>query len=346
MITSFGIIGGNVNIFQSRHARAEEARKKRHAAQQEHQEREKRAKTTSSTEYVPIIPSVSSPNVLLNYDITQIPLQSIVSLCMTVLQTVPLDVMNERVSILPSQGVTLAVTRPGFTRSSTPPYPPPPEAPAIIKNPKYRREEDIKKEAHVQAKSEPTEPMIKQEPQVIDSDEEMDENYVTKYKDEYDMDNSSVKEEEEQDDKPKVEVLASVEERASQSLKMKPYALEEPAHLDESEKKLFIKMSIQRILENMTMYQSLTSHHADRKLLADAANSTLSDANSDQSTWFLLVAKLMTKGLDIRKIDDGEVEIIHTEDDKKQVMDVDTDTSINDIKELLLNYITEDLPQR
>lgn len=105
LIQAFGSIGGNVAMFQSRQSRqatAEESKRsaaKRAAAQQqeaEQQRREKRAKT----EYVPIIPSASSQNILANYDITQIPPSAIATLCMTVLQTVPLEVMQQRLSMV------------------------------------------------------------------------------------------------------------------------------------------------------------------------------------------------------------------------------------------------------
>lgn len=339
MITSFGIIGGNPAIFQSRQARAEEARKKRQAAQHhDQQEREKRARTSSSAEYVPIIPSASSHNVLQNYDITQIPLQGIVSLCMTVLQTVPLEVMSERVSILPPEGVTLAVRRPGFQRSSTPPYPPPIDAPTYIKSSKYRREgEDIKTEG-------PEDVPIKQEVSpVIDSDDDMIDSYVPPSKMEYELIDVDLKEEE---DRPKVEVLPSAEERASQSLKMKPYELEEQAQMSNSEKKLFIKMAVERVFKNMAMY--LNSRHTDRKTLTDSTATTVSpasDVSSDQNRWFSIIAKLVTKGIDIEP-DHEQEDQTEMEDNKDTVMDIDSEDTVSDIKDMLIDFIAEDLPQR
>jgi hypothetical protein len=106
LITAFGSIGGNVAMFQSRQSRAEESRRLKRAAasqQQHHEHAEKRVKT----EYVPVIPPASSPNILVNYDITQIPLSAIVNLCMAVLQTVPLEVMQERVSIVSKKYIYL-----------------------------------------------------------------------------------------------------------------------------------------------------------------------------------------------------------------------------------------------
>ncbi|KAG2232202.1 hypothetical protein INT48_003892 [Thamnidium elegans] len=140
MITAFGSIGGNVAMFQSRQRGGDESRRSKRT----HQETDRaHAEKKVKTEYVPIIPSSTSPNILANYDITQIPLNSIVNLCMTVLQTVPLEVMSERVSLLPAEGVTLAVTRKEFVRSTTPPYPPPPEQPQYNTNQLFKTEDAI-----------------------------------------------------------------------------------------------------------------------------------------------------------------------------------------------------------
>lgn len=75
-----------------------ETRRQKRLAVQEETATQKKARL--SEPYTPVIPSASSPHLLANYDITQIPPAAIVHLCMTVLQTVPLEVMTERVAMV------------------------------------------------------------------------------------------------------------------------------------------------------------------------------------------------------------------------------------------------------
>ncbi|KAL9538666.1 hypothetical protein MBANPS3_010760 [Mucor bainieri] len=360
LIAAFGSIGGNVAIFQ-RHQRAEESRRQKRAAlQQQHDaEREKRART--STEYVLPPPS---PNVLANYDITQIPLHGIVSLCMQVLQAVPIEVMSERVALLPAEGVRLAVTRPGFVRSTTPPYPPPPHQPQFNTNPRFKTEEQKIKMEHAASAA----AQIKSESKA-DSDEEMDEAVAQPL--------AVAAHEQMQEDKPKVQVLASVEERASQALRMQPYELAKETHLSDSDKKAMLKMSIQRILQAEKAFQSTTVFSdTTRKAIANdttTANSSSSSSSStalastststaavpatstlssqSQNIWLLLVAKLITRGTNMhymptefkREQDTDMAEATEEQDDKKRVIMEDTEA---DLRELLLDFIIEDFASR
>ncbi|CEP17304.1 hypothetical protein [Parasitella parasitica] len=356
LISAFGSIGGNVAMFQ-RHQRAEESRRQKRAAQQQQHdiEREKRARPT---EYVPIIPP-PTPNILANYDITQIPLKGIVDLCMTVLQTVPLEVMSERVSLLPPEGVTLAVTRPGFVRSTTPPYPPPPDQPQYNTNPRFKTEEQKarqEEEARRQVKLENR----------LDSDEEMGDSMSAPQPVVYEQD---VPEE-----KPKVQVLASVEERASQSLRMQPYELAKQNNLGQSDKIAMLKMAVQRILQAGKTFQSNvilsdttkkafsngTTTAALPAAAAEASTSTLAAASSthlshSQHFWLLLVAKLITRGTNMHYMpvefkreqqDDDEdttIEPAEEDDDKKMIMTEDTNA---DLRELLIDFVAEDFAAR
>ncbi|KAI7897680.1 uncharacterized protein BX663DRAFT_463206 [Cokeromyces recurvatus] len=325
LIAAFGSIGGNVAMFQNRHARSDEARRQKRVAQQQHDaEREKRARIT--TEYV--IPS--GPNVLANYDITQIPLESIVNLCMSVLQNVSIEVMRERVRQLPAEGVTLAVTRPGFVRSTTPPYPPPPEQPQFIRDPRFKYENEMKEE-----------PSIKTED---DSDEDMMDHFESKpppIKEE-----GEEKEEEEkehfnfvEEKKPKVEILSSVEERASQALQMKPYALTTSTSLSEAEKIEMIEMSIERILYAEGAFQV---YDHDRK----ATNSTsvtnaVTTINTAKNIWLMLIAKLMTQNRTNNYSSAENNEDTLTDDKELNVSMVDTK-----LKEMLLDFVIGNIGQR
>lgn len=92
----FASIGGNLAMFQN-NRRDESRRQKRQVHHEEERRIEKKAKLEP---YTPMIPPANAPNILANYDITQIPVSAIVNLCMTVLQTVPLEVMTERVAMV------------------------------------------------------------------------------------------------------------------------------------------------------------------------------------------------------------------------------------------------------
>ncbi|CEI94189.1 hypothetical protein RMCBS344292_08407 [Rhizopus microsporus] len=250
LMQGFASIGGNLAMFQN-NRRDESRRQKRQVHHEEERRIEKKAKLEP---YTPMIPPANAPNILANYDITQIPVSAIVNLCMTVLQTVPLEVMTERVAMLPREGVTLAVTRPGFVRSTTPPYPPPPDQPETIHHPRIKREE------------------VKEE---IDSDEEMVD--VPPLPQPVKIE--PIKEEK----KPKVEVLASAEERASQALKMQPYELvtSKVDTFNDTEKRELLKMTFERMLK---------AEHAFK------SNLTYKDANSKQ-VWCTLISKLVTRGI-------------------------------------------------
>lgn len=332
MITAFGSIGGNVSMFQPRQ------RQKRNAPQQQHDiDREKRTRT----EYTPIIPAANEPNVLANYDITQIPLASLVSLCMTVLQTVPLAVMNERVPLLPAEGVTLAVTRPGFVRSTTPPYPPPPEQPQYNINPQFKYESE--------AKLEPSD----------SEDEEMETPPLVakRFKKEEIIDEAK-------EDKPKVQVLASVEERASQALKMQPYELASEVALTNDEKKTLLKLSIQRILDAEKDFQAhhLLSNENSRKVISEGTATPTASAvvpvvtsptGPAKNIWLLLVSKLITRGTNHKNaivkqetMQAGEEDVMMDEEEnKKLIISANEDTSF-ELKDILLNFIVDNLALR
>ncbi|KAI9481366.1 MAG: hypothetical protein EXX96DRAFT_566437 [Benjaminiella poitrasii] len=336
LIAAFGSIGGNVAMFQSRHSReqrSEESRRQKRVAQQQHDvEREKRARVA---EYVPIIPSATEPNILANYDITQIPLQNIVNLCMTVLQTVPIETMRERVALLPVEGVTLAVTRPGFVRSSTPPYPPSPDHPQFITDSRFKREEDAIKQEPI--KEEKPHPAVKFEP-TDDSDEEMAESFLSRPPP---PPLSPMKDESIEEKKPKVEALPSVEERASQALRMKPYALTEPTSLNDTERNEMLKMSIERILYAEKAFHINDPDHV-RKTVAGNSTSTASTAitvNTAKNIWLMLTAKLITQSTAMNHKKD-ETSADETMEDQPA-----TQIDLN-LKETLLDFIVENLGQR
>ncbi|KAI8988722.1 hypothetical protein BDB01DRAFT_895485 [Pilobolus umbonatus] len=345
LIAAFGSIGGNTAMFQrhSREHRSEEIRRKRAAAASHDTDREKRPK---HSEYIPIIPSSNSRNILEDYDIMQLPLSAVVSLCMTVLQTVPLEVINERINNLPTEGVTLAVTRPHFVRSTTPPYPPPPDQPETIHHPRMKneREEEEKRkrmeeerrkvlkreeeDAMILMKSEVKEEKIKpvkDEPVKIemDSDDEIEQNYRAAIQ--FKPVEEDVPMEE---DKPKVELLASVEERATQALRMKPYALATPTPLVNDDKQQLLKMAIQRILAAESAFQTNTV------VMENGIRKTDNINNSTKSVWMTLITKLVLKS-----INQYETPF----DDESRITNKD---QVDEIKEMLLEFIVANISTR
>lgn len=212
----------------------------------------------------------------------------------------------------------MAATRPGFVRSSTPPYPPPPEQPKYNTNPRYKTETELLETAAV------TPQQVKVKREDIDSDEEMENVFaappIVQFKEETKV----------MEDKPKVQLLASVEERASQALKMKPYELAKQTELSDFEKKELLKMSIQRIFDAESMFQ-MNGISSDKRAITQGENTS--------SVWLLRIVKLITQGIPTTEPKQEEIE---EEDTKMEI----TEDDPNDLKELLLNYILGNLSLR
>jgi hypothetical protein len=164
------------------------------------------------------------------------------------------------------------------------------------------------------------------------------------------------------EEKPKVPVLASVEERASQALKMQPYELAKQTELSDAQKKELLKMSIQRIFHAERVFQSyaIQSDNSARKEITDgsatatAASSAVVSTNPTKNIWLLLVAKLITRGTNMKYKPTNTTSSLsaadNTEEDvnmeENRVALVDTESSANELKELLLDFIVENLLSR
>jgi uncharacterized membrane protein YfbV (UPF0208 family) len=217
----------------------------------------------------------------------------------------------------------LAATRPGFIRSSTPPYPPPPEQPKYNTNPRYKTESEL-----LTAAAAVTPQQVKVKKEDIDSDEEMENVFaappIVQFKEETKI----------IQDKPKVQLLASVEERASQALKMKPYELAKQTELSDFEKKELLKMSIQRIFDAESTFQ-MNGISSDKRAITQGENTS--------SVWLLRIVKLITQGIPTTTTTiEPKEEEIEEEDTKMEI----TEDDPNDLKELLLNYILGNLSLR
>lgn len=125
--------------------------------------------------------------------------------------------------------------------------------------------------------------------------------------------------------------LASVKERASEALRMKPFELPAPKPLTPGETADYIKQSVNRILDAESYLVPKTVDQAATTRAMPVWN------QSAKTVWLLIVSKLLTRGI----IAPGKV---------KSEDDMDTDQPFReistDLKEMLVNFIIEDLPGR
>ncbi|KAI8144483.1 Symplekin tight junction protein C terminal-domain-containing protein [Fennellomyces sp. T-0311] len=301
-ISAFASVGGNPAIFQSRQSRErreneESKRSKRHLAAEHGQEKRSKLshKPSSSS-------SRNGPNPLANFDVTTLPLPIVIEICMAVLQSVPEDLIRERIDTLPPTGLMASSSNSNIktelpTIPVIPPATPPPK----------RQERD--KEPDRQVKR------AKREPIVSDS------KIMTTSK-------SRVP-------------LASVQERASQSLKMQPYELAAPTSLEQSQQMELLKMSVQRIFD--------AEFHLQQKGIVDTSSATTTTRlpawnQPTKTMWQLLVAKLLTRGTTYviaqqQQPSNGDAGV-------KFNMASDEDSNPDRLKDMLVDFIVADLPLR
>jgi hypothetical protein len=123
----------------------------------------------------------------------------------------------------------------------------------------------------------------------VEDIEEEEEKYIQPAimdsKDQIDTNNDIEMAEPTEDVKP---TLPSVEERATQSLKMEPYyeVTSQERELGEDEKKMILKMAIQRILQSEASFQTTENADVTKK-------QSIQHHHSD--IWLSLVAKLFTR---------------------------------------------------
>ena len=154
-------------------------------------------------------------------------------------------------------------------------------------------------------------------------------------------------ESERKEQKPRTEVLASAEERASQALKMQPYELATSNTMSDADKRLLLKMSIERILEAEAAFEANLHAHdnSTRKAIADGTT-TAAVATPSRRVWHLLVAKLMTCGVDHAELTQNDEININKDETKSFTTTDDTENSTFELKTLLLDFIVRDLATR
>ena len=164
--------------------------------------------------------------------------------------------------------------------------------------------------------------------------------------------------------------LASVQERASQSLKMQPYELAAPTTPARDQQLELLKMSLQRIFDAEYYLQpkgseATNSRQPSSSLQSSATTAASSTAISRRSAsnqpfktlWSLLIAKLVTLGTaydvtynnnNINNNDQEEDDIKQEDDTKianmtKAIVD---DSNTDYLKEMLIDFVVADLSSR
>ncbi|KAG2226315.1 hypothetical protein INT45_005987, partial [Circinella minor] len=158
--------------------------------------------------------------------------------------------------------------------------------------------------------------------------------------------------------------LASVQERASQSLKMQPYELAAPKTPARDQQLELLKMSLQRIFDaedylqpkgnESTHGRPSSSNSLQSSAAVTAAAAVARRSASDQpfkTLWSLLIAKLVTLGTayDVPNDNNNNNQQQEEEDDTKITnmtksnMD---DSNPNNLKEMLIDFVVADLSSR
>lgn len=144
--------------------------------------------------------------------------------------------------------------------------------------------------------------------------------------------------------------LPSAQERVIQSLKMQPYALPPPPEFARRQKMEMLKLAVQRILEAEKLsQQNLPIVDTSQEEDGSHRQATVTFSSPIKTTWTLLIAKLIAKGVRIGKsAADGNDE--EKPDSKMDVDDMDDDDpsvlEVDELRDMLLDFIVENLQYR
>ncbi|KAI9302419.1 hypothetical protein BJ944DRAFT_251521 [Cunninghamella echinulata] len=273
LIGAFGTIGGNVAIFQNRRSGGEDSSRRKRTHHPEstsatatpinsNERADKRLRTEKPTSSSPSNSQHTSSNTS-NIDVTLLPLNVVVDLCVAILQNVTSETIEQRINMVPP-----SMLKEEPERSTTPPYPPPesppPESSLTTIQQQQEVEVEVQKDNHIS----------KEESVKMETDDDTATNVHTP--------------------------LASIEERASQSLRIQPYNLADPLPLSNDERKELIKMSIQRLLDMNEPAQITpsTMKNEQQRSVSHIPFHT-SSSLAMKHFWIGLLSKLMTRGLSI-----------------------------------------------
>lgn len=145
--------------------------------------------------------------------------------------------------------------------------------------------------------------------------------------------------------------LPSTQERVSQSFKMQPYALAAPAEFAKRQKMEMLKLAVQRILEAEKLSQQALPiiDPNEEEEVGGQRQAAITFNSPLKTTWTLLVSKLIANSTRAGKsapTSDSEGQ----QDSKMDVDEIDEDDpsslEVDELRDMLLEFIIENLPQR
>ncbi|ORZ11521.1 hypothetical protein BCR42DRAFT_421270 [Absidia repens] len=340
LANAFTAVGGNPSTLQIRpsrsgHDRHDEMRRKRGQVSEGDTERsEKKAKTTDTTfpqmsSYAPSLPTRSEDS---NMDISSIPLNVVVNLCVAVLQNLSVDTLNERFKLLPE-----SMFRPSTVSTQQPPS----FTTSTISTAPAEVEQNAKQLLPPFVKNEPSSATLS------DADLELSKAMM----------NSTG---------ARPPSLASVEERAHQALKMQPYNLADLQSIPDGQRLELLKMSMHRLLDanyfaHQPNHQASTVNNATISAKRSSPQNTSSIPrlptwdSTAKMFWASLISKLFTIGTTNGLAQTKESPLrqhpsLSDQNPDQKSHSVDSDNfekqESDAMKESLLKFILEDFPNR
>ncbi|KAG0189235.1 hypothetical protein DFQ28_003699 [Apophysomyces sp. BC1034] len=130
LINAFGFVGGNTAIFMTRQQRIQEREQRERERREQEEAKRKRVSSANENESDKRQKVAATPeNPIAHFDVTSLPLSSVVEICMAVFSTVSLDTVQDRLGMLPTLD-NQPRNRPSTqTQTSTPTPTPTPIAP-------------------------------------------------------------------------------------------------------------------------------------------------------------------------------------------------------------------------
>jgi hypothetical protein len=348
LINAFGAVGGDAaGMFQSRSQKLKERElreRERRESSEERRSAERNVSKRSLTDptgasaekrqRMGTESNVSQTNLLAGFDLESLPLPMVAEFCLAILQNTTVETLTERLPMVyPAlNAVTTAQTSAApqlESKVATPPQ--------IVgaRSPDMR---GVKIEASssygIRSASTPTGQANTPEPDSVKNE-------------------GAVSTEADSDFKTITAVgrnpLPSAQERVIQSLKMQPYALASPPEFGRRQKIEMLKLAVQRILEaeklsqqNLPIIDTTQDEDASRSQAAVTFNSPL------KTTWILLIAKLVAKGVQIGESTEDASGGTNTDTkmDTGNLDDDSTSSEVDELRDMLLEFIVENLPYR
>jgi hypothetical protein len=350
LINAFGAVGGDAaGMFQSRSQKLKERelreRERRESSEERRSSERNVSKRTLPDQTVTSAEkrqrmgtesNVSQTNLLAGFDLESLPLPMVAEFCLAILQNTTIETLTERLPMVypalnaAATAQTSATTTQLETKVGTPPQ--------IVsaRSPDMRGVKIEASSSHGnRSVSTPTGQNNTPEPDSVKNE-------------------GTASAEANSDFKTITAVgrnpLPSAQERVIQSLKMQPYALAPPPEFGRRQKVEMLKLAVQRILEaeklsqqNLPIIDTTQDEDASRRQASVTFNSPL------KTTWILLIAKLVAKGVQIGKSSEDTSDETDTDtkmDTGNLNEDGATPSEVDELRDMLLDFIVENLPYR